>query len=82
MTANGERDAGKGGDRKSQSRGATVKLYELGIPKDRASRAMQLAAVTDAPTAHSVAIEITYIAFPPVAAASFRAFVTIPPCTA
>jgi hypothetical protein len=47
MAANGERDTGKGGDRKSQSRDATVKLEDLGIPRDRASRAMQLADVPD-----------------------------------
>jgi hypothetical protein len=47
MAANGSRDSGKGGDRKSQSRDATVKLKDLAIPKDRASRAMQLAKVPE-----------------------------------
>jgi hypothetical protein len=40
MAATGVRD---GGDRKSLSRDVTVKLVDLGIPRDRASRAMQLA---------------------------------------
>lgn len=48
MKQRGERDNGRGGDRRthSVSRGAT--LNDLGIPRDRASRAMQLADVPEA----------------------------------
>jgi hypothetical protein len=45
MTKSGERDAGKGGDRKSQSHASTVKLSDLGISKDHASRWQRLAEI-------------------------------------
>lgn len=45
MAQRGERDNGKGGDRKSQSQAATVKLAALGLDKHEASRFQQVAAV-------------------------------------
>jgi hypothetical protein len=43
MKESGERDAGKGGDRKSRYQAGTVKLPELGITYAQASRWQKLA---------------------------------------
>lgn len=45
MAENGERAAKKNGRPSEVQRGAAHTLKDLGIPRDRASRAMQLAAV-------------------------------------
>jgi hypothetical protein len=46
MSESGARD-GRGGDRKSLSRGSTLKLDDLGISRDQSSTWQKLAAVPD-----------------------------------
>ena len=47
MQARGERSKGQNSRHPDVSRGATRTLSDLGIPRDRASRAMQLAEVPE-----------------------------------
>jgi DNA N-6-adenine-methyltransferase (Dam) len=55
MAVRGERDRGKGGDRKSQSRPVTVKLKDLGIEPMQASRWQRSADMTEAAFERKVA---------------------------
>jgi hypothetical protein len=55
MAESGARDAGEGGNRKSRSREATVKLDDLGVTKSQSSRWQQLSALDEAAFAARVA---------------------------
>jgi len=63
MKANGERDPGRGGDRKSQSRDGIVKLSDIGITANQSARWQQLAKMPkDQQEAHIAAAKKSAVA--------------------
>ena len=81
MRESGERDAGKGGDRKSRSVETTVKpktLSDLGVSKDQSSKFQQLAAIPQ----ESFERAIVPTAHVPTTEGVIAAAVTVPPVPA
>jgi hypothetical protein len=61
MKVRGERDQGKGGDRKSQSQPTTVKLQDIGVTKTQSSRWQQLASLSKEEQEERISVALMYV---------------------